>query len=323
MSTKDEVLAILEQRRVDKISGQKIADELGVSRTAVWKAINTLKADGYLISSTTNAGYKLINPSDSLNTAAIKPLLDRKLIVETYQTIDSTNAEAKRRLNDNPHEDILILAESQEKGRGRLGRTFYSPSRNGIYMSLTLHDLNPQNDATLVTTAAAVAVCQAIEELTDLKPRIKWVNDIFIDGKKICGILTEGTLSLETQTIQSIILGIGLNVLEDENLPAELQQIVGSLFKKESPVSRNHLAASIINHFFRIYETMGTREYLDEYRERCFVLGRNVSFVKNNETYSGLAIGIDDTGALEIQLTDNTITKISYGEISINWRNES
>lgn len=323
MSTKDEVLAILEQRRVDKISGQKIADELGVSRTAVWKAINTLKADGYLISSTTNAGYKLINPSDSLNTAAIKPLLDRKLIVETYQTIDSTNAEAKRRLNDNPHEDILILAESQEKGRGRLGRTFYSPSRNGIYMSLTLHDLNPQNDATLVTTAAAVAVCQAIEELTDLKPRIKWVNDIFIDGKKICGILTEGTLSLETQTIQSIILGIGLNVLEDENLPAELQQIVGSLFKKESPVSRNHLAASIINHFFRIYETMGTREYLDEYRERCFVLGRNVSFVKNNETYSGLAIGIDDTGALEIQLTDNTTTKISYGEISINWRNES
>ncbi|MGP6139431.1 biotin--[acetyl-CoA-carboxylase] ligase [Jeotgalibaca sp. A127] len=323
MSTKDEVLAILEQRRVDKISGQKIADELGVSRTAVWKAINTLKADGYLISSTTNAGYKLINPSDSLNTAAIKPLLDRKLIVETYQTIDSTNAEAKRRLNDNPHEDILILAESQEKGRGRLGRTFYSPSRNGIYMSLTLHDLNPQNDATLVTTAAAVAVCQAIEELTDLKPQIKWVNDIFIDGKKICGILTEGILSLETQTIQSIILGIGLNVLEDENLPAELQQIVGSLFKKESPVSRNHLAASIINQFFRIYETMGTREYLDEYRERCFVLGRNVSFVKNNETYSGLATGIDDTGALEIQLTDNTTTKISYGEISINWRNES
>lgn len=322
MSTKDEVLAILEQRRVDKISGQKMADELGVSRTAIWKAINTLKADGYLISSTTNAGYKLINPSDSLNTAAIKPLLNRKLIVKTYQTIDSTNAEAKRRLNDNPHEDVLILAESQEKGRGRLGRTFYSPSRNGIYMSLALHDLNPKNDATLVTTAAAVAVCQAIEELTELKPQIKWVNDIFIDDKKVCGILTEGILSLETQTIQSIILGIGLNVFEDENLPADLQQIVGSLFKKENPVSRNELAASIINHFFRIYETMETREYLAAYRERCFVLGRNVTFIKNNKTYAGRATGIDDTGALEIQLNDNTTTKISYGEISINWRNE-
>lgn len=321
MSTKEEVLAILEQERDEKISGQKIAEELGISRTAVWKAINTLKTDGYLISSTTNAGYKLINPSDSLNTAAIKPLLNRKLTIKTYQTIDSTNAEAKRRLNDNPDEDILILAESQEKGRGRLGRSFYSPSRNGIYMSLTLHNLDPQNDATLVTTAAAVAVCQAIEELTDLKPQIKWVNDIFIGGKKVCGILTEGILSMETQTIQSIILGIGLNVLEDKDLPAELQSIVGSLFKDKSPMSRNDLAASIINHFFNIYETMETREYLDYYRERCFVLGRTVSFVKNRETYTGLATGIDDTGALEIQLTDNTITKISYGEISINWRN--
>lgn len=321
MSTKDEVLAILEQEETTNISGQKIAEVLGVSRTAVWKAINTLKEDGYQIHSTPRAGYRLLEPSDSLNTAAIQPLLRHKLNVETFQTIDSTNAEAKRRLNDNLDEDLLILSEHQEAGRGRLGRKFYSPSRNGIYMSLALHELSPNNDATLITTAAAVAVCSAIEELTPLKPQIKWVNDIFINDKKVCGILTEGILSLETQTIQSIILGIGMNILEDEQLPEELQPIVGALFQHETTISRNTLAASVINHFYAIYETMETRAFLNDYRERCFVLGKPVSFTKNKETYKGIATGIDDTGALEIQLEDQTCTKISYGEISIDWRN--
>lgn len=320
MSTKDEILAILERNQTDRISGQKIADELGVSRTAIWKAINSLKEEGYQISSLTNAGYKLMEATDSLNAAAIKPLLKCPIEVEAFQIIDSTNAEAKRRLNDNPDQSLLILSEAQEKGRGRLGRTFYSPSRNGIYMSLTLHNLNPANDATLVTTAAAVAVCRAIEDLTDLKPQIKWVNDIYIGDKKVCGILTEGIISMETQTIQSIILGVGLNFTLDPNLPAELQEIVGALFEADSPVSRNELAASIINHFFAIYETMETREYLAEYRARCFVLGKKISFNRNNETFVGIATGVDDTGALEIRLEDGTETKISYGEISINWR---
>lgn len=321
MSTKDEVLAILEQKNTTNISGQKIAEVLGVSRTAVWKAINTLKEEGYHIHSTKSTGYRLLELSDSLNTAAIQPLLRNKLNVETYQTIDSTNAEAKRRLNKNPQEDFLVLSEHQEAGRGRLGREFYSPSRNGIYMSLGLHELSPNNDATLITTAAAVAVCYAIEELTSLKPAIKWVNDIFIADKKVCGILTEGILDLETQTIQSIILGIGINVIEDDQLPEELHSIVGALFKNESPISRNTLAAAVINHFYDVYETMGTRAFLEDYRSRCFVLGKPVTFTKNNQVYKGLATGIDDTGALEIRLDDQTSTKISYGEISIDWRN--
>lgn len=321
MSTKDEVLAILEQKKTTNISGQKIAEVLRVSRTAVWKAINTLKEEGYQIHSTKSMGYRLLESSDSLNTAAIQPLLRNKLNVETYQTIDSTNAEAKRRLNDNPNEDFLVLSEQQEAGRGRLGREFYSPSRNGIYMSLGLHELSPNNDATLITTAAAVAVCRAIEELTPLKPQIKWVNDIFISDKKVCGILTEGILNLESQTIQSIILGIGINVIEDEQLPEELQSIVGALFKDESPISRNTLAASVINHFYDVYETMGTRAFLEDYRARCFILGKPISFTKNHQLYKGFATGIDDTGALEIRLDDQTYTKISYGEISVDWRN--
>lgn len=321
MSTKDEILAILERNQSQHLSGQKIADELGVSRTAVWKAINTLKEAGYQISSVSNAGYKLMEATDSLNAAAIKPLLKYPIKVETFQTIDSTNAEAKRQLNDNPDQLLLVLAEAQEKGRGRLGRTFYSPSRNGIYMSMTLPHLKPATDATLVTTAAAVAVCRAIEDLTNLTPQIKWVNDIYLDDKKICGILTEGIISMETQTIQSIILGIGINVTMDPELPTELKDIVGALFETESPVSRNELAASIINHFFIIYETMDTRDYLEEYRKRCFVLGKRISFNRNKETLFGTATGIDNTGALEIQCEDGTETKISYGEISIKWRN--
>src|SRR5690606_31864969 len=152
------------------------------SRTAVWKAINTLKEDGYKIHSTPSAGYRLLEPSDSLNTAAILPLVQRRLNVETFQTIDSTNAEAKRRLNNHPDEDFLIISEHQEGGSGRIGRTLPSPPRTGIYRCLGPPEPDPNSDPTLLTTAAAGADCQASQETTTLKPPIKWGKDIFIGG---------------------------------------------------------------------------------------------------------------------------------------------
>lgn len=322
MSTKDRVLAILETSE-DFISGQLIASQLNVSRNAVWKAVKTLKDEGFQVASTTNKGYRLTQRTDSLNAAVILPLIHTDIDVEVFPKIDSTNSEAKRRLNGSLDKDLLIISDYQEEGRGRLGRAFYSPAETGVYFSLVLKDLDSKKDATLITTVAAVAVCKAIEKLTPLKPQIKWVNDIFLEGYKVGGILTEGIISLETQSIQSIVLGIGMNIVENPDLPETLQDLVGALFKEKGEISRNHLIAEIINQFYILYKNMDDKQYLDEYRKRCFILGKKVSFLDQKQILEGLASGIDDTGALQIQLPDGTKRNLSYGEVSIKWRYES
>lgn len=322
MSTKDRVLAILETSE-DFISGQLIASQLNVSRNAVWKAVNTLKDEGFQVASTTNKGYRLTQRTDSLNAAVILPLIHRDIDIEVFPKIDSTNSEAKRRLNGSLDKDLLIVSDYQEEGRGRLGRAFYSPAETGIYFSLVLKDLDSKKDATLITTVAAVAVCRAIEKLTPLKLQIKWVNDIFLEGYKVGGILTEGIISLETQSIQSIVLGIGMNIVENPDLPETLQNVVGALFKEKGEISRNHLIAEIINQFYNLYKNMDDKQYLDEYRKRCFILGKKVSFLDQKQILEGLASGIDDTGALQIQLADGTQRNLSYGEVSIKWGYES
>ncbi|HRM19631.1 MAG: biotin--[acetyl-CoA-carboxylase] ligase, partial [Trichococcus flocculiformis] len=251
MSTKEKVLQYLEQHKGESISGQDLADKLEVSRTSVWKAINGLKKEGYQIEATTNKGYQLSIDTDLLSEAAIVPLLSEALKghrVIAHKTIDSTNLEAKRIVNEDPTFEGVILSEEQTKGRGRLGRVFYSPSESGLYMSLVLRPVADLDNATLITTAAAVAVCQAIETLTGKKPQIKWVNDIFLDGRKVCGILTEGIMDMESRTIGTIILGIGLNFREPEtDFPDEIQSIAGTLFdKKNAAVTRNQMVAEIL-----------------------------------------------------------------------------
>lgn len=322
MSTKKQVLQMLEVNKNVPYSGQTIADQLGISRTSVWKAIRALREEGYQIESSTNSGYRLSSFSDVLNSESISQDLEEPLSIMIYEQVDSTNAEAKRKLDEIKEGDFLILADEQTSGRGRLGRSFHSPTKTGLYMSLVLQEIPQSVDPTLVTTAAAVAVCQAIEELTDVKPQIKWVNDIFVNGQKICGILTEGNLSLETQTIQSIILGIGVNItLDKENIPVELIKKIGGLLEgQETQVSRNQLASAIINRYYQIYEKIETREFLKEYRKRCFVLGKEITFTKNKEKYSGIAEAVDDQGGLVVRLNSNQKMVLSYGEISIRMK---
>ena len=324
MSTKQKVLEILEKHRGNSLSGQEIAEQLEVSRTAIWKAMNTLREEGHQIKSTSKTGYTLLEKSDVLNTNSIQQLLDRSipdLDMETFSILDSTNNQAKKKLNEEIKKDTLILSEEQTEGKGRLGRIFISPANTGLYMSLVLHEVPSQKNPTLITTVAAVAVCQAIEKLTNKNPKIKWVNDLFLHEKKICGILTEGIINMETQTIGSIILGIGINItVDEENIPSNLQNIIGGLFQSQvekQKVTRNQLAAQIMNEFYPLYAKMETKEYLDEYRARCFVLGQEVTFIHNKEALAGTAIAIDDTGGLVIQMKDSSTRTLSYGEISI------
>lgn len=324
MSTKKRVLKMLEDNRGKSLSGQKIAEELQLSRTAIWKAMKTLKEEGHQIESVQKSGYTLLEKSDVLNTESIQRLLNQSLppiIIHTYSTIDSTNNEAKKKLNEKMEQDILILSEEQTEGKGRLGRVFVSPASTGLYMSLVLHDVSSEKNSTLVTTVAAVAVCRAIEKLTNKTPQIKWVNDLFLNEKKICGILTEGIINMETQTTESIVLGIGVNItVSKENVPKNLQDIIGGIFdsqKNEQNITRNQLAAEIMNQFYPLYQEMESKEYLNQYRERCFVLGKEVSFKKNNEELEGKAVAIDDEGGLVVERKNNERLTLSYGEISI------
>ena len=327
MSTKEKVLQYLEQHKGESISGQDLADKLEVSRTSVWKAINGLKKEGYQIEATTNKGYQLSIDTDLLSEAAIVPLLSEALKghrVIAHKTIDSTNLEAKRIVNEDPTFEGVILSEEQTKGRGRLGRVFYSPSESGLYMSLVLRPVADLDNATLITTAAAVAVCQAIETLTGKKPQIKWVNDIFLDGRKVCGILTEGIMDMESRTIGTIILGIGLNFREPEtDFPDEIQSIAGTLFdKKNAAVTRNQMVAEILNRFYLLYPDLVKRSYLDEYRKRCFVLGEQVTFPQGNETIEAKAIAIDNDGGLVVALPNGETKTLTFGEISLNIKKE-
>ena len=186
-------------------------------------------------------------------------------------------------------------------------------------MSLVLKPVADLDNATLITTAAAVAVCQAIETLTGKEPQIKWVNDIFLDGRKVCGILTEGIMDMESRTIGTIILGIGLNFRAPEtDFPDEIQSIAGTLFdSKNAMVTRNQMAAEILNRFYVLYPDLASRSYLDEYRKRCFVLGEQVTFPQGSETIEAKAIAIDDDGGLVVALPNGETKTLTYGEISI------
>ncbi|SFH91179.1 biotin--[acetyl-CoA-carboxylase] ligase [Pisciglobus halotolerans] len=319
MKTKEKVLQYLTQHKGEVISGQEMADNLALSRTSIWKAIRSLQTEGFKVESITNKGYRLATDPDQLSKAILLPMLNEQPdVLEVYPTIGSTNDAAKALINERPiiHKGILV-AEEQTKGRGRLGRQFYSPNQTGLYMSLIYQNKQAANAAAL-TTAAAVAVCRAIEKLTNKQPVIKWVNDLFLDGRKICGILTEGILNLETGTIDSVIVGIGLNVRHAEMVPEAFQSIIGSLFgKEETTVTRNQLAAEIINQLDVLYEALDQTDYLDEYRKRCFVLGQKVYFNEKKQNMSGIAETIDDEGGLVVKLDNGQIKTLRYGEISI------
>ena len=322
MSTKKQLLTILEQQKGQTISGQELADHLDVSRTSIWKAISTLRKEGYLIEATTNKGYRLSAESDLLSSEAILPLLIpglRNQPFYVFKAIESTNQEAKKIAVEHPSQPAVVLSEEQIKGKGRLGRFFYSPANTGIYMTLILKPDLTTTDATLVTTAAAVAVCLAIEKMTEKKPKIKWVNDIYLDGYKIAGILTEAVTNFENGTIDTILLGIGLNFKTPiAGFPSELEFIAASLFSEEqTEITRNHLIAEIMNEFHQIYQDIGKRTFLEDYKKRCFVFGKTIHFKQGKQEFQAIPIDVDQQGGLIVRMEDGQQRTLSYGEITI------
>ncbi len=323
MSSKSSILRILEQQKGSHVSGEDLAKQLQISRSAVWKAINELKKEGYQITAVPNRGYCLDPSSDRLSPEGVESYLTEVVWagnIHVYQLLESTNVTARQLALDGAPHGTVVLAEEQSAGRGRMGRRFASPKHTGIYMSVLLRPHWSAEDSLLITTAASVAVCRAVEQTTGKSAQIKWVNDVYLEGRKVCGILTEAVTDLESGGIESIILGIGVNfstALAD--FPEELQHKAGSLFEKPPEhLDRNRFAAILIQEVMALCDTLTSRSFLNEYRERSLVLGKTVQVLPfGKQAYPAKAVDIDEQGGLVLALADGSKQVLRSGEVSI------
>ncbi|MBO5322411.1 MAG: biotin--[acetyl-CoA-carboxylase] ligase [Clostridia bacterium] len=235
--------------------------------------------------------------------------------IEYYDTLPSTNAFLKSRAKDEK-ESLVVVASSQTKGHGRFDRKFYSPANTGIYMSILLKPKTIGFDATRITSAAAVAVAQTIETLSDKTAQIKWVNDVLIDSKKVCGILTEGSINPKNGTLEYAVLGIGINLFMPENgFESEIQNIAGYIFEEYDPSLKEKFIKEVLKNFFKYYNN--NTEILNEYRKRSAVIGKDILVLKHNGTKFAKALLIDDNFRLKVKYPDNTEEFLNSGEISI------
>lgn len=322
MSIKSDILKEFEKNKGEVISGSKLAKDLNVSRTSIWKHIEELRKDGYEITAVTNKGYSLSNDTDLISAEGIIPYLNEdycNVPIYAYKTLESTNKTAKELTFKDAAHGTVIISEEQTAGRGRLGRSFYSPKNSGIYMSIILKPSLTIADSVLITTAASVAVCRAIEKTTGIEAKIKWINDIVLNNKKVCGILTEASTDFESGTIENIILGIGINFnTACEDFPDEIQNTAASLFSKEnSKISRNVLCAAIINEVLSMSDNLKGLKFIDEYKKRSIVLDKDIIFIRNGISTKAHAIDIQDDGSLVVEKEDGEITILNSGEISI------
>jgi BirA family biotin operon repressor/biotin-[acetyl-CoA-carboxylase] ligase len=241
--------------------------------------------------------------------------------INIHASLESTNKTAKELAAAGAKHGTIIMAEKQTAGKGRYGRSFFSPPGHGIYMSVILCPEQRHGSSALLTLRAAVAVCKAIESLAAKKPQIKWVNDIFIDGKKVCGILTEAATDHQNGAMRWAVVGIGVNFdTPKTDYPEELRDIAGSVFSEGRPeITRNRLAAEIINHMTAAENQPGEKEILDEYKKRLIVLGKKVTVAGFDEKYEAAAVDIDDTGRLIVKKDNGEILALSSGEIQLSF----
>lgn len=308
MKTYQKIYLLLEERQ-DYISGEDLAQELGISRTSVWKAIRQLEMQGLTIEAARNRGYKLVD-GDLLLPEAISEELG--LPVYFKADSDSTQLDAKNGIENNHPSPALYLAPHQNKAKGRFGRPFYASKSGGIYMSLRLSPNVPFLAFKPYTILAAAALIKAIIQLTGLDVQIKWVNDIYLGKKKVAGILTEAISSMESQTVTDVIIGVGINVFIDD-FPKELRRTAGNLFDQEPTITRNQLIIAFWKAFFETDE----KELIALYKEKSLVVGRQVTFVENQVEYKGTAIAVTDSGNLVLQLEGGRSKILSSGEISL------
>ncbi len=323
MSIKDNIAQLLESHFGEFVSGSQAAQQLGVTRAAVWKGIQALESDGHKIEAVPNRGYRLSPDSDPISASLIHsylgPLGDT-FTIDTYQSVDSTNLVLKRSAQ-NINQWHVAVSGTQTSGRGRMGRSFFSPTGTGLYISLFLRPEMPAADAAMITSAAAVAVCRAIEECTSAKPEIKWVNDVFAGGLKVCGILTEAAMDMESGSLEYAILGVGMNVYKPEGgFPPELHGIAGAVLPKPEHNARCALAAAFLRNFYTMYKDISKGSFVDEYKRRSFLIGQKIYVIKGDERVPAVAVDIDSECRLIVRYEDGRQAALSSGEVSVRQR---
>lgn len=324
MSVKDMTLKALGENNGAFLSGEELSNKLGVSRTSIWKAIKALREEGFAIEAVTNKGYMLMESNHSITEESLRanlPSAYKNNNIHVLDVIDSTNIYAKQlALQKAPH-GTIVLAHRQTGGKGRLGRSFFSP-KEGIYLSIVIKPDFDISKSVLVTSAAAAAVAEAIEKVCSRDAGIKWVNDVYVDNKKVCGILCEGINDFETGQIESIVIGIGINTSLN-GFPKDLLDIAGAV---TGNYSRSRLAAEVITRVLDLTANIEKRDFIKTYREKSLVVGKTVSVYKGvyrkdprQELPSQPArvLGIDDSGGLIVLYTDGSRETLTSGEISI------
>ena len=369
MTTKEKVLKMLLEAEGQAVSGEVLAAECGVSRAAVWKAVKALREAGSSIEGTTNGGY-LLTDADVFSAEIFSETFSTRwpelsdCHIECFKEIDSTNTYAKRILAEcgnlrtgdgqlteagQKYHRAVIIAEKQTAGRGRLGRTFVSPEKTGIYISVIYAPKGGITNPARLTASAAVAICRAIKnvlgrlpEAANIEPQIKWINDIFVGGKKVCGVLAEGVANFESGMIEAAVVGMGINIKKNKTaFEGELADVVGTLedaisqtsAQAPSPsISRVQLAAEIAGQVLKIFEEDAASEdahnkIIAEYKAASFLLGRELTVYPligdEKSSYKATATDIDENAGLIVTLKDGSQKTLSSGEVtlkSINYK---
>lgn len=320
---KEKILKLLKDNKNEFVSGQEISEQLKVSRTAIWKYINGLKEEGYEIESVSRKGHMLLSTPDILNYEEISEYLSTQHMgreIFYYNSIDSTNIKAKELAYNNEGHGTVVIAEEQTHGRGRLGRDWSSPNRKGIWMSIILKPQIEPQDAAKITQIAAAAVWKAINQIGVIT-QIKWPNDIVLNGKKVCGILTE--MSGELNRLNYLVVGIGINANIDNNeFPKEIQNMATSL-KNETgkEINRRELVALILNNFEALYNKLiddnSTEEAIKICKENSALIGKDVRLIIKGEEKEGKAVDINGDGELIVKDKEGNISKVISGEVSV------
>lgn len=311
MKSKQKALNILLESS-DYVSGESIAKKLNISRVAVNKAVNSLRIDGYNILSVTNKGYLLVL-SNEIDGNLVKLKSGYKGEVVVYNETSSTNDDCK--LLAEKGKSTVIIAKSQTLGRGRLNRKFFS-ELGGAYFSVLLTPNLPISSGVNITTYTAVVVARAIEKFSGLKVDIKWVNDLFVNGKKICGILTEASCDFEQNKLKYAVVGIGVN-LDNASFDKSIENIATSVYNECGvKINKSDFIAEIVKNLLLCENEILSGNYLKEYKDRLFILGKTVTVYSGNESYDAVPIDVTNTGALVVSKNGEIIT-VSSGEVSV------
>lgn len=316
---KDDVLVALKTTQ-KPISGAELSKNLGISRAAVWKVVENLRKEGYGIEGQSAVGYRLTTVPDRLTPADLhgNGVVGREVVC--LDTVDSTNDEIKRCALAGAEAGLVVTAEQQTAGKGRRGRSFQSLSGKGLYLSVLLKPSVPLDQVSQFTAWTAVAVCRAIEGICNVNPQIKWPNDILVEGKKLCGILTEMGMEAETGELGYVVVGMGTNVSQtQEDFGEELRKIATSLRICGANVTRLDLARALIAELDKLNSAFpgGWQEYYESYKYRCVTLGKEVKIVRPDGETIATAEGLTRDFKLVVRHRDGTGEEVSSGEVSV------